>query len=76
MLNVSEYVSQNPEIMGGRVCFKGTRVPIEILFENLSAGLTLDEILESYPTIPAKAALAVLEESMKEIIETTRKLKI
>ena len=40
-------VWSDPETVGqGRVCFKGTRVPVDALFENLEAGLNLAQLLE------------------------------
>lgn len=53
-------VTSNPEILGGTPVFSGTRVPVAVLFENLADGLTLDEILDSYPTLTRETALAAL----------------
>jgi uncharacterized protein (DUF433 family) len=54
-------VTIDPEIMSGTPVFRGTRVPVDALIENLEAGLTLDEFLESFPTVTREQALAVLE---------------
>lgn len=51
----------DPEIMSGTPVFRGTRVPVDALIENLEAGLTLDEFLENFPTVTLDQALAVLE---------------
>ena len=67
-MNVSKWVVQNPNILGGRPVFAGSRVPVEVLFENLEDRLTLEQILECYPTIPKEAALAVLEASKFEVM--------
>jgi len=56
-------VTTDPEILGGTPVFTGTRVPIAVLFENLADGLTLDEILDSYPTLKREQALAALEQA-------------
>lgn len=58
---LGEWLSQNEEVMSGQLVFRGTRVPVSVLFENLRDGLPLDEILASYPTIPRAAAEAVLD---------------
>jgi uncharacterized protein (DUF433 family) len=60
---VNKIVSIDPEILGGTPVFCGTRVPIAVLFENLADGLTLDEILDSYPTLPRELALAALHDA-------------
>ena len=56
-------VSTDPDIFGGTPVFKGTRVPVAVLFENLSDGMSLDEILDSYPTLSREAALLALKEA-------------
>jgi len=53
-------VTIDQEILGGTPVFTGTRVPIAVLFENLADGLSLDEILDSYPTLQRKQAIAAL----------------
>jgi len=59
-MNVSDLVVRDPETMGGEPCFRGTRVPVAVLFENLADGLTVDEILESWPTLNRDDVLRVL----------------
>jgi len=56
-------VTIDSEILGGTPVFTGTRVPIAVLFENLADGLTLDEILDSYPTIKREQAIAALQQA-------------
>ena len=51
----------DPERLGGRVCFRGTRVPVDALFDNLADGLSLDEFLEEFEGVTREQALAVLE---------------
>lgn len=51
----------DPERLGGRVCFKGTRVPVDALFENIEAGLSLDQFLDEFEGVTRDQAVAVLE---------------
>lgn len=53
-------VVADPEILGGTPVFAGTRVPVAVLFENLADGLSLEEILDSYPTLKREQAIAAL----------------
>jgi uncharacterized protein (DUF433 family) len=53
--------ASDPEVMGGRLVFRGTRIPVEVLFENLADGLSLGEILDAYPGLPRDAAVAAIE---------------
>ena len=73
MLLILEYVAQicgdfmktlvtsNPDTLGGTPVFAGTRVPVAVLFENLADGLSLDEILDSYPSLSREQALEALK---------------
>ena len=51
----------DPEVMGGRFVFRGTRIPVEVLFENLADGMSLDEILDAYPGLPRDTAVTAIE---------------
>lgn len=50
---VEKSITTDPEIMGGTPVFKGTRLPIEIVLASLDAGVTMDEMIEDYPTLTA-----------------------
>lgn len=60
-------VWSDPERLGGRVCFRGTRVPVDALFDNLEDGLSLAEFLEQFQGVTREQALAVLEFSMNAV---------
>jgi uncharacterized protein (DUF433 family) len=60
-------VWSDPERLGGRVCFRGTRVPVDALFDNLEDGLSLDEFLEQFEGVTREHALAVLEFSRNAV---------
>jgi uncharacterized protein (DUF433 family) len=51
----------SPDVLSGRVVFRGTRIPVEVLFENLADGLSLNEILDAYPTLKREDAIAAIE---------------
>jgi uncharacterized protein (DUF433 family) len=51
----------DPQIMHGKICFAGTRVPLTIFLDNLKDGMGVDEFLINYPSIRKEQALAVLE---------------
>ena len=51
----------DPDILGGQAVFRGTRVPVDALLENLEAGVSLDEFLENFPTVGREQATRVLE---------------
>jgi len=68
MATKSAVVHSDPEILGGTPVFVGTRVPVKSLYDYLEAGDSLDEFLESFPSVSRDQAVAVLEFA-REMIE-------
>ncbi len=54
-------VKRDPEIMSGALCFTGTRVPVQALFDYLEGSSSLEEFLEDFPAVQRERAVAVLE---------------
>jgi uncharacterized protein (DUF433 family) len=57
----TQCLSRDPEIMSGALCFKGTRVPVQTLFDYLEGSSSLEDFLEDFPSVSREAAIAVLE---------------
>jgi uncharacterized protein (DUF433 family) len=55
------YISRDPEIMSGALCFKGTRVLVQNLFDYLEGSSSLEDFLEDFPSVSREVAIAVLE---------------
>lgn len=53
-------ITVNPNIQGGTPVFRGTRVPVSTLFQYLEKNYSLDEFLDSFPSVSKDAALAIL----------------
>ena len=47
--------------MGGTPVFRGTRVPVQTLFDYLEAGDTIDEFLDGFPSVSRDQVVAFLE---------------
>ena len=43
------FITVDPRIMHGAVCFEGTRIPVSVVLDNLADGATPEEILGQYP---------------------------
>jgi len=54
-------ISRDPEVLGGTPVFAGTRGPIESMFDNFQAGLSLDGFLKDFPTVSREQAVSLLE---------------
>ena len=65
MFRVKDYINIDKEILSGNPVFKGTRVPIQTLFDHLEKGISLDEFLEDFPTVMKQQAVAVIEIASK-----------
>lgn len=57
----AQYLSRDPEIMSGALCFKGTRVLVQALFDYLEGSSSLEDFLDDFPSVSREAAIAVLE---------------
>ena len=60
-MDIKELITIDDDILGGQTVFKGTRVPIESLFDHLEAGVSLDDFLEDFPTVTKEQAVALLD---------------
>lgn len=60
-------VVSDPGILGGKPVFRGTRLPVETLFEYLADGQTLDYYLETFPSVTRDQVLAVMRYGQQRI---------
>jgi uncharacterized protein (DUF433 family) len=50
----------DPDIMGGIPVFRGTRVPVQTLFDYLMDGCSIDEFLDNFPTVSREHVMTIL----------------
>lgn len=65
------YITTDPHIMHGAVCFLGTRIPVSVVLDNLAANETADRILDQYPSLRREhisAAIAYAADLARERI--------
>jgi uncharacterized protein (DUF433 family) len=62
-------VSRDPEIMSGALCFAGTRVPVQNLFDYLKGSSSLEDFLKDFPSVSREAAVAVLEHAKMRLFD-------
>jgi uncharacterized protein (DUF433 family) len=60
-------VERHPAKVSGAWLFKGTRVPVKALFENVEGGATVDEFLEWFPGVERSQVDAVLEHAQRSL---------
>jgi len=53
-------INVDPEILGGKPVFRGTRVPIEIFWDYLEGGDSIDEFLVQYPGVKREQCVGLV----------------
>lgn len=69
MIDWRDHLTNHPDICGGKLCAKGTRVFVTNILDSLAEGSTSEEILRSFPTLDSRhieAALAYAAELAHE----------
>ncbi|HEX3745041.1 MAG TPA: DUF433 domain-containing protein [Bryobacteraceae bacterium] len=56
-----ELIEARVEVMMGKPCLKGTRIPVYLILEKLAAGETSEGILAAYPHLRPEHIRASLE---------------
>ena len=71
MLNWNECnaVERSPDRVSGAWVFKGTRVPVKALFENIESGARVDDFLQWFPGVTRQQVEAVLEHAERSLLE-------
>jgi len=68
-MNPQSLIEVNPRKMSGTPVFRGTRVPIQNLFDCLEEGETIDQFLDQFPTVNREQVNGVLELSKERLLE-------
>ena len=54
-------IESDPEIQGGTPVFRGTRVPVQSLFDHLEAGDSIESFLEGFRSVKREQVIRLLE---------------
>lgn len=60
-------VSISADVMGGTPVFVGTRVPIQTLIDFLTAGDSIDDFIEGFPTVSREQVIEYLKQAEAEM---------
>lgn len=44
-------ITFDPQILGGRACIRGMRIPVSVVVGQMAHGATIEEVLEEYPDL-------------------------
>jgi uncharacterized protein (DUF433 family) len=67
-------ISVNPARMHGEPCFRGTRVPVQTLFDHLRAGDAFDKFLDGYEGVTREQVVAVIDLAARGLLAGLRLL--
>jgi uncharacterized protein (DUF433 family) len=56
-----DVIQSNPNVLGGTPVFKGTRVPVEVFFDHMEAGVTIEDFVQDFSTVTKEQCIQVLE---------------
>ncbi len=59
-MDYKERIVRNPKILGGKPVIKGTRIPVSLILERLSEGVSCEELLKMYPTLEREDIMAAI----------------
>jgi uncharacterized protein (DUF433 family) len=60
-MELPKNIELRPDVMMGKPCLQGTRIPVYLVLEKLGAGETADEILAAYPQLTKAHITAALQ---------------
>jgi uncharacterized protein (DUF433 family) len=63
-LNLLAVVERHPHKVNGALLFRGTRVPVSALFENLKDGASIDQFLDWFPGVTRAQVEALLDHEL------------
>ncbi len=58
---LSTILISDPEIQGGTPIFRGTRVPVQSLFDHIESGDSIEDFLDGFRTVKREQVIALLE---------------
>jgi uncharacterized protein (DUF433 family) len=47
-------ITFDPQVMGGRACIRGMRIPVSLVVKLVANGMTVEQILCEYPDLEAE----------------------
>ncbi|TAE26025.1 MAG: DUF433 domain-containing protein [Cytophagales bacterium] len=71
-MTAKDIINIDPELMGGTPVFRGTRIPIQTLFDHLEEGDSIEIFFDDFPGVTREQALALLEMAKNNLIDQAK----
>ena len=72
MATTQTIINVDPGILGGKPVFMGTRVPIEIFWDYLEGGYSMDEFLAQYPSVKRELCVGLVTAARDKVMDDAR----
>ena len=56
-----KHIVSTPDVLRGKPCINGTRIPVSLILGYLAAGSTIEEIIEEFPDLTKEGVAACLD---------------
>ena len=73
---MSDRIVSEPDVCNGKPVIRGTRITVQTVLEFLSAGDSIEEVLEEYPSLTRDDVLACLRVSSELLRHQFNVLKV
>lgn len=69
---IGKHLQVHPNMCFGRLTFKGTRVPVEVVLAYVANGLSIDDVGKHWPGVSREAAEEAVQLAAMALIDLTR----
>jgi uncharacterized protein (DUF433 family) len=59
-MNWKDRISVDPKVCHGKACIRGTRILVSVILDNLAAGRSTEDLIESYPSLQKEDVTAAI----------------
>ena len=56
----NDYITVDANVCHGNACIRDTRIMVSVVLDNLAAGLSIEDIVRSYPSLRRDSILAAI----------------
>ena len=71
-VDMAGVIQVDSDVLGGTPVFKGTRVPIQNLFDYIEGDETVDDFLTDFPTVTREQVIQLLEQLKKQALKESK----
>ena len=71
MNTLPDVIQISDKVMGGTPVFRGTRVPVQSLFDHLEGDISLEEFLDDFPSVSEEQAITLLNAAFSSVLTNT-----